>query len=142
MSVWADRRSVFRNGRIAGSRRTRVRDLLGARARALTLGVMLLAACREPARPPNLIIVSIDTLRPDHLSAYGYLHDTSPTIAALARDGIRFNGAFAQAPWTIPSHASLLTGRYPCAHGAGNDRAIAPDVPTLAERLRALGYEN
>jgi arylsulfatase A-like enzyme len=122
-----------------GWRRTR-----GRRARrlvhALALGALSLAACREPARQPNLIVISVDTLRPDHLSAYGYVRDTSPAIDALAQDGVRFDAAFAQAPWTIPSHASLLTGRYPCAHGANDQRAISPAVPTLAEYLRRAGF--
>jgi choline-sulfatase len=91
-------------------------------------------------KPPNLILISIDTLRPDHLSTYGYLRDTSPTLTEIARDGVRFTNAFAQAPWTVPSHASLLTGRYPCAHGANAKRPIATTVPLLAERLLAADY--
>jgi choline-sulfatase len=94
----------------------------------------------SPSRHPNLIVISIDALRPDHLSTYGYSRDTSPTLSEIAKDGLVFQWAFAQAPWTIPSHASLLTGRYPCAHRADARHPIQADIPMLAERLKKVGY--
>jgi arylsulfatase A-like enzyme len=107
---------------------------------ALVACGLLGASCsREPA-PQNLVLISIDTLRPDHLSTYGYARDTSPTIDALAREGTRFTAAFAQAPWTIPSHASMLSGRYPCVHGADESHPIPASIPMLAERLHAAGF--
>jgi arylsulfatase A-like enzyme len=109
-------------------------------AHGLALVAAVFVGCGEPTPPPNLILVSVDTLRPDHLSTYGYVRDTSPGLSELASDGVRFTHAFAQAPWTIPSHASMLTGRYPCVHRADAATAIAATVPLLAERLRAAGY--
>lgn len=66
---------------------------------------------------PNVILLSLDTLRADHLSGYGYRRPTSPHLDALARRGYRFETAISQAPWTRPSHRSMLTGLYPSSHG-------------------------
>jgi arylsulfatase A-like enzyme len=88
-----------------------------------------------------VVLVSIDTLRPDHLGAYGYERATSPNLDALARDGVLFESAWAPSPWTLPSHASMLTGLSPYRHGAvARDDGIRPDVPLLAETLREHGY--
>ncbi len=115
-------------------------------AAALT-ALAALAACRpaEPpadgARPRHLVLVTIDTLRADKVGAYGYDAARTPTIDALAAAGLRAERAFAAAPITLPSHASLLTGRYPPAHGARhNGMAMADDVPTLATALQAAGF--
>ena len=101
--------------------------------------------------PRNVLLVSIDTLRADHLGCYGYSRPTSPTIdAVLAARGTLFEHVFASSPWTFPSHAGMLTGRYPCVHRfypavrSANDEnalgALPADAPTLAEVLRARGY--
>jgi arylsulfatase A-like enzyme len=87
--------------------------------------------------------VSIDTLRADHLGAYGHARDTSPNVDRLARQGILFRQAIAPASWTLPSHASMLTGLYPYHHGAvrfGFLSALAARVDTLAELLWDRGY--
>ena len=118
---------------MVASRRHR-QPLLHLTAAALAAATCL--ACSPESRP-NLILISIDTLRADHLTPYGHGNDTSPALAEIARDGAVFTAAFAQAPWTIPSHASMLTGRYPCNHGALGNTAIRTDVPLLAEHLRA-----
>ncbi len=97
----------------------------------------------EPApRPsPNLILISIDTLRADHLGAYGYSRPTSPRLDALAAESLLFTSAYAPAPWTLPSHAALLTGVHPWDLGFDNPRRTLPEtVPTLAEGLAAHGY--
>ena len=92
--------------------------------------------------PRNLILVSIDTLRPDRLGCYGNPRPTSPTIDRIAREGIVFDDASAPSPWTKPSHASLLTGRYPSAHGAGTMAGeLRADVPHLAEWLGRRGFD-
>lgn len=94
-----------------------------------------------PAQPgaPNVLVIVVDTLRADHLGAYGYTRATSPNIDQLAREGILFENAISTSSWTLPSHASLLTGRYPYEHGAV--KARFPDrYPTLAEFLRDRGY--
>jgi arylsulfatase A-like enzyme len=90
---------------------------------------------------PNVVLLLIDTLRADHLGAYGYRQPTSRHIDALARDGVIFERAIAQATYTKPSVASLLTGTFVNQHGviAARD-ALGAELPTLAEQLRAHGY--
>ena len=98
------------------------------------------ASPAEPARP-NVILISVDTLRADHLGCYGYQRPTSPSIDLLARRGVRFDQAFSQSSWTLPSHLSLLTSRYPHSHGVETDKQRLPDdVTTLAEALGDAGY--
>jgi arylsulfatase A-like enzyme len=81
----------------------------------------------------------VDTLRADHLSAYGYFRDTSPNIQRLGKDGVLFDNAYAASSWSLPSHASLLTGQYPHEHGAETS-ALNDRVPTLPELLRDQNY--
>ncbi|HZR80995.1 MAG TPA: sulfatase [Candidatus Binatia bacterium] len=95
----------------------------------------------QPATPPSLVLISVDTLRADHLGTYGYGRATSPNIDALARDGVVFEHAYAPSSWTLPSHASMLSGASPYRHGAVTQRhAIRSDVTMLAERLHDRGY--
>lgn len=74
---------------------------------------------RAPARPdlPNVMFVTIDTLRPDHLEPYGYDQQTAPYIHSLGREGAVFTLAFSTSSWTAPTTASLFTGRHPAIHG-------------------------
>ncbi len=123
----------------------RLRPLL---SRLPAAGVLGLVACgAEPARPPeptqNLLLVYIDTLRADHLGAYGYPLPTSPTIDALAATGARLDAAYAPAPWTLVSTASLFTGLLPATHGAGipgsvRNEARATTVTQLSGRFTTL----
>ncbi len=118
----------------------------------LTIALALLAAaagCRRdgapsaaPAERPNVLLVTIDTLRADHLGCYGRQAAMTPTIDALARRGVRFATAVAHAPLTGPSHASILTGRTPLGHGFRNNSGfvLAPAVSTAAEDFRQAGY--
>jgi choline-sulfatase len=86
-------------------------------------------------------MITIDTLRADRLGVYGYMNARTPMIDGLARGAARFSHAYAAAPITLPSHASLMTGRYPPSHGARhNGMRVDPSVPTLAERLKAAGF--
>jgi arylsulfatase A-like enzyme len=96
----------------------------------------------EPAPRPNAILISIDTLRADHVGAYGHPLPTTPHIDALAADGLRVATCVAQAPITLASHASLLTSLLPSHHGASITRetGIAEGVVTLAEVLAGHGY--
>ena len=71
----------------------------------------------------NVILISIDTLRSDHLGVYGYERNTSPNIDEFAKNAIVFENAYAQAPWTLPSHMSMLTGLYTSRHGVINKRS-------------------
>ena len=103
-------------------------------------------ATRPPPPPagtrPNLIIYLIDTLRADHLGAYGYPRPTSPEIDRFAAGAVRWIEGRAQAPWTRPAVATILTGLYPVAHGAQRDRERVPEtVELVSERLAAAGYE-
>jgi len=96
-------------------------------------------------QPLNVLLISLDTLRADRLGCYGYARRTSPAIDyRLAEQGTLFERAYAQYPQTVGSHMTLFTGRYPCAHGLPGPRdaprALAGDVHTLAELLRAAGY--
>ena len=96
---------------------------------------------RGPARPSNLLLISIDTLRPDMLGCYGYDRPTSPTLDLLAAQGVLFENAFTTSPWTLPAHASLLTGLYPRHHGAKTERqGLRRGTPTLAEILSREGF--
>jgi arylsulfatase A-like enzyme len=96
----------------------------------------------EPPKPkPNVLLITIETLRADHVGSYGYRRNTTPNLDHLARQGARFQNAVAQAPFTLPSIASILTGRTPPGHGVRNHpAALADSIETLAERFQAAGY--
>lgn len=101
------------------------------------------AKAEKDEAPPNVLLIVVDTLRYDRLSSYGYHRATSPEIdALLAERGVLLEDAYAQAPWTLPSIVSLLTGRYPTELLADEAAAfrIPETVPVLAEHLRDLGY--
>jgi arylsulfatase A-like enzyme/predicted negative regulator of RcsB-dependent stress response len=89
-----------------------------------------------------VVLVSIDTLRADHVGCYGAAHARTPTLDALAAAGTRFETAVAPTPLTLPSHSSLLTGLTPAHHGVHHNGifSLPGDVPTLAERFRDAGY--
>jgi arylsulfatase A-like enzyme len=98
---------------------------------------------------PNVLLISIDTLRADHLGAYGDSRGLTPNMDRLAAEAVVFERAVTSAPWTLPAMASLMTGLYPHHHGAGqivNGRdplgrsALATGTPTLASLLKAHGY--
>jgi arylsulfatase A-like enzyme len=98
-------------------------------------------ARQEAAVPRNLILISIDTLRADRLGAYGYDRATSPAMDALARRGVRFETAIAEACWTLPSHVTLMSGLPPALHDVTvPTRKVSADVPLLAEVLRDAGF--
>jgi arylsulfatase A-like enzyme len=116
----------------------------------------LVTAVPPPAGTPDVLVVSLDTTRADHLSTYGYHRDTSPNLTAFAADALRFTQARSPAAWTLPGHASLFTGKYPSRHGAHLAGAWLPGrsmegrrqvafplherAVTLAELLRDRGY--
>jgi choline-sulfatase len=112
-------------------------------ALAIAAGVWWAWTSRSSGRArPNVLIVTIDTLRADRVGVYGSKAARTPTLDRLAAEGMRAADAIAQAPITMPSHASLFTGLYPPAHGVrDNGTAALPDnVVTLAERLSGAGY--
>ncbi len=92
-------------------------------------------------RPWNLLLISIDSLRADHVGCYGYRRNTSPAIDKLAAEGTRFANAISPTSWTLPAHLSLLTSHYALSHGVVDDsHALRGGIPTLAEVLRRTGY--
>lgn len=103
--------------------------------------VLCTAACKRTARP-NVLIITIDTLRADRLGAYGFVPAHTPNIDRLASEGVRCADAIASAPITMPAHSSIFTGLYPPAHGVRDNGAYAlgEEAVTLAERLRDAGY--
>jgi len=119
----------------------------------------------EPRGPatnerPNVILITLDTTRADHLSTYGYERETSPRLTEFAKEAIRFDHAWSASSWTVPSHASMMTGLFPYSHGARYKtsaehqaeldatstehntkiRPLDPEHRPLAEVLRAYGY--
>ena len=112
--------------------------------------VLAVAACGKGSRETAQIssdvpvfIISIDTLRADHLPAYGYAKGSTPAIDAFRRDAILFGQAYSQVPLTLPSHSTILTGELPYIHGVRNNLgyALAPSHPTLATILKSKGYQ-
>jgi arylsulfatase A-like enzyme len=94
------------------------------------------------ASPRNVILISLDTLRADHLGLYGYDRFTSPMLDAMAAQGVVFEDASTVAPWTLPSHASMLTGRSPKSHRVTSLKTKLPmGMPTLASMLAAKGFD-
>src|SRR5262249_4610825 len=116
-------------------------------SRGLLFLLALAASCdrtgqEDVARPRNVLLISLDTLRPDHLHCYGHPSDTSPAIDALAARGVRFADASSAAPWTLPSHTTMFTGLYPSHHGVKDYSQQLPDERvTLAEVLRDHGFQ-
>ncbi len=144
----------------------RLRGIAANGAATATMAVLLVLVLGLPlslaqvwkveveSQKPNVLVVLIDTLRADRLGAHGYHRDTSPNLDKLASEGMRFDAAIAQASWTKPSMASMLTGVYARQtsvssgtwaqegqEGAVLVQFLAPKHVTLAEKLAALGYE-
>lgn len=100
-----------------------------------------MAALPPPAPgAPNVLLIVLDTVRADHLTPYGYERDTAPNLAGLARRGVCFEKARSTASWTLPSHASLFTGRWPHELSAGALGPLDGKDRTLAETMKAEGY--
>ncbi|MGH9504435.1 MAG: sulfatase-like hydrolase/transferase [Terriglobales bacterium] len=115
------------------------------------LGERIAVAQLPAAAPeaPNVLVIVVDTLRADHLSAYGYARPVSPNFDRLAAQGVLFENAISTTSWSLPSHVSLLTGRYQFEHGVGNvqpepwtgwGRKGLGGSPTLGEALQQKGY--
>ena len=90
----------------------------------------------------NLLLITLDTTRADHLGCYGYGNARTPAIDQLAQAGVRFNRFFCNVPLTLPSHATMMTGLYPPEHGCRVNGAnrLGDDITTLAERFSSHGY--
>jgi arylsulfatase A-like enzyme len=122
----------------------RARAIRGGLLAGLSLAVLsLLHGCVGEGRParPNLLWIAVDTLRADHLGAYGYDRATSPSIDRFFATAVVFDDAQATSSWTLPSFASMMTSLYPSTHGCRRfQHRLAPSFTTLAERLRDAGY--
>lgn len=92
-------------------------------------------------RRPNIVLISLDTVRADHLSAYGYQRPTTPNLDRFASRGVLFEDAIAPTSWTLPSLASIFTGLLPHQHGASIFSPLYAGPRTLAEILASYGYE-
>jgi arylsulfatase A-like enzyme/Flp pilus assembly protein TadD len=110
----------------------------------LLLAVLTTAAAGWGASnaPPNVVVITVDTLRADHVGCYGYKQIHTPNIDALAADGVRFEHAFTPVPITLPAHTVIFTGTYPTLNGmhdfSGN--RLNAQQPTLASTLKSHGY--
>jgi len=129
-------------------------EVAARRLRTLAVVVVggLQAACGSdspppstpPDRPdaPDVVLISIDSLRPDHLGCYGYPKPTSPTIDRLASEGVRCEVAVSTTSWTLPAHAAMLTGLFDSGHGVvDNGLTLSPALVTLPEVLGESGWD-
>jgi hypothetical protein len=97
---------------------------------------------------PDILLISIDTLRADYVSAYGHEPATTPFVDGIAEEGVRFSRAYSTSSWTVPSLVSMLTSSYPSRHGMGQSAGrasktwsvIPDDLPSLAASLERHGY--
>lgn len=129
------------------ARRPRTRALLRIARACLLAGLALLPACRrgpDPhavARDYNVLLITLDTTRADHLGCYGNPTVRTPNLDALAAGGVRFTQCTATVPITLPSHTSIMTGTYPFVHGVRDNGHVVPeDNLTLAEVFKQHGY--
>src|SRR3954470_14742305 len=103
--------------------------------------LFLMAGLCGATTPPNVFLITIDTLRADHVHCYGYNQIQTPALDDLAKGGIRFAQAFTPSPLTNSSHTSILTGLLPSAHGVTDfGIPLADSHATMAELLKAKGY--
>ena len=125
---------------------------------AVCTAALLTTGCGEEERPvpvrqakrpvvraneswPNVVLISVSSLRPDHLKCYGYSKDTSPHIDRLAAEGALFENVISSSSWSLPAHGAMFTGLCDSVHGCTEaDRRLHEDHYTLAERLRDVGY--
>lgn len=124
---------------------SRLAPILFAALVAVALGVR--PSRQSPARPvadvatgPNVLLITLDTVRAASLSLYGYERPTTPHLAKFAKRGVVFDSAFSTAPWTLPSHGGLFTGRFPHELSTSYGTPLDERFPTLAEYFQQRGY--
>jgi len=121
---------------------SKVRLSILSAAIGLVAIALLWSSCddNQPLRPPRVILISMDTVRADHVSGYGSA-TTTPVLASIAAEGVRFQNFYSASSYTIPSTMSILTGLDPQEHGmAAKATRLSPDVPLLAELMTDAGY--
>ncbi len=134
--------------RLARTRRLSARGRLPWPPRQAVIPLLLCCFALLPlfscgrSQPPNVLLITVDTLRPDRLGYAGHTRPTSPTLDRLAAEGVVFTRAYSQSGWTLPSLATILTGRYPKDHQATDfHHALNRSLPTLAGLLKERGYD-
>ncbi len=116
--------------------------ILGLYLLPVALGPHGALGARGTSSPsPNIVLITLDTVRADHLSTYGYTRPTTPNLDRLATQGVLFENAYSPSSWTLAAHASMLTGLLPHQHGANWSVPLENYPSTLAEILHAKGYE-
>ena len=128
----------------------RSRSLCGIAGAAAVLGIMVYFLVISPGKSKidltgapsyNVLLITLDTTRADHLGCYGYKPAKTPNLDRLAREGVRFARTYCPAPLTLPAHASIMTGLYPVVHAVRNNGHYLPSgIRTLAEILKGKGY--
>jgi arylsulfatase A-like enzyme len=145
-TTWLARRSASSTSVAARSLASKIDEMfvLWLRRGALSwlLATVSLAACSRFASPPNVLIVTLDTLRADHVGVYGYSSARTPVLDQLGARGARFTAATTTVPLTLPAHTSLFSGAFPGGHGVRDNTGfhVEDRVTTLAEVFKASGY--
>lgn len=123
----------------------KIRTTLAIAGVAVIVAVAILLLRPEPGNPKYVFLICLDAVRPDHLGCYGYSRDTTPRIDRLAGEGAVFEDAVSQAPWTLPSIATVLSSTFPCQHGArrteGTRAAYGGVSNNFVETLVSNGFE-
>ena len=109
---------------------------------AIILAIFLFNDFSTSSTPDNIVLISIDTIRADHLSCYGYQHKTTPNIDAFDDNAILFEHCFSNIPFTLPAHATMMTGLIPPTHGLQDNltMVLSDSVMALPEMLKEKGY--
>ena len=106
----------------------------------VAMGLALVSCPRRARQPTNVVLISIDTLRADRMSLHGAARRTTPAIDALAAKAVHFTNAFSPAPWTLPAHAAMLSGRYPSSLSSDFNDHLYERAPLLSTLLKNHGY--
>jgi arylsulfatase A-like enzyme len=91
-----------------------------------------------PINKPNIILVTMDTVRGDHVSCYGYKRTTTPNLDRFSQEGMLYKNAYSTDSWTVPSHASIFTGKYPSKHGAHDHSEIVIKYLNESQKVEKL----
>ncbi len=123
-------------------RNTTLKAVLGVAAAAGVITVVTSCSGEDAPPRPNVVLISIDTLRPDHLGCYGYRRNTSPEIDGFAKGGARFEQHISSAPWTLPAHTAMFTSVPDSVHGVTSPigKRLAEEFETLPESFQQAGY--
>ena len=116
--------------------------LLGLSAGAMATVLAITAGAAEDEFPTPVFLFSCDTARADHFSCYGYARQTTPHLEAWLEEAVLFEQAISEEPWTLPAHATMLTGLHPKRHAVGIANSLAESIHTLPQYLAEAGYQS